>query len=41
MKVVEVAQEAKELFLPKGIDSNDNAEVVLSGLFTNLCYRYL
>lgn len=28
-----------EVFLPKGFDSNDNVEVVVSGILPNLCYK--
>ncbi len=28
-----------EVFIPKGFDSNDNVEVVVSGILPNLCYK--
>jgi len=37
--VVEVPAPIKGVFVPKGFDSNDNAQVVVTGAYPNSCYK--
>lgn len=37
--VQEVPADVKAVFTPKGFDTNDNAELVVSGAYPNSCYR--
>jgi hypothetical protein len=37
--VVEIPAPVKAVFIPKGFDNNDNAQVVISGAYPNSCYK--
>jgi hypothetical protein len=38
-RVIEVSAPVKAVFIPKGFDSNDDAQVIVAGAYPNSCYK--